>query len=190
MASNADTTGPTRGNRLRLAIWGTAAALLLLLPAIAMQFTSEVAWDETDFIVMGAMLGLACGAYELAVRLSDSRAYRAGFGLTIVTCFLLVWLNLAVGIIGTEENRANAMYLGVLALVAACAVAVRGRPRGMAWVTIAAAVAQATIAGIALGGSLGSEDQNWPLDTLGILQTPTYPSVPHASPLPTAAPTP
>jgi signal peptidase I len=30
----------------------------------------------------------------------------------------------------------------------------------------------------------------WPLDTLGILQTPTYPNVPSASPLPTAAPTP
>ena len=30
----------------------------------------------------------------------------------------------------------------------------------------------------------------WPLDTLGILQTPTYPDVPAASPLPTAAPTP
>jgi signal peptidase I len=30
----------------------------------------------------------------------------------------------------------------------------------------------------------------WPIDTLGILQTPTYPNVPAASPLPTAAPTP
>ena len=28
----------------------------------------------------------------------------------------------------------------------------------------------------------------WPLDTLGILQTPTYPNVPAASPLPTASP--
>jgi signal peptidase I len=30
----------------------------------------------------------------------------------------------------------------------------------------------------------------WPINTLGILQTPTYPDVPSASPLPTAAPTP
>ena len=30
----------------------------------------------------------------------------------------------------------------------------------------------------------------WPIDTLGVLQTPTYPDVPSASPLPTAAPTP
>ena len=30
----------------------------------------------------------------------------------------------------------------------------------------------------------------WPLDTLGILQTPTYPDVPAASPLPTTSPAP
>jgi signal peptidase I len=30
----------------------------------------------------------------------------------------------------------------------------------------------------------------WPLDTLGILQTPTYDGIPHVSPPPTAAPTP
>lgn len=30
----------------------------------------------------------------------------------------------------------------------------------------------------------------WPIDTLGILQTPTYPGVPAASPLPTASPAP
>ena len=30
----------------------------------------------------------------------------------------------------------------------------------------------------------------WPLDTLGIMQTPTYPDVPAASPLPTASPAP
>jgi signal peptidase I len=30
----------------------------------------------------------------------------------------------------------------------------------------------------------------WPLNNLGILQTPTYPDVPSASPLPSAAPTP
>lgn len=30
----------------------------------------------------------------------------------------------------------------------------------------------------------------WPIDTLGVLQTPIYPNVPSASPLPTAAPSP
>jgi predicted Na+-dependent transporter len=56
------------GTRWRIVIWGTAA-FLLLLPLIAMQFTNEVNWDETDFVVFGAMLFGACGVYELAARM-------------------------------------------------------------------------------------------------------------------------
>ena len=44
----------------RIAMWGTAA-FLLLLPAVAMQFTSEVDWGPGDFMVMGVMLLTACG---------------------------------------------------------------------------------------------------------------------------------
>ena len=167
MASNAKGLGTKRGNRMRWIIWG-GAALLPFLPAIAMQFSgSSVAWGPEDFIVMGAMLGLACGSYELVARLSDRRAYRAGFGLAILTCFLLVWVNLAVGIIGSDDNPANQMYLAVLGIVIAGAVVVRGRARGMMWVTALAAIAQAVVAGIALGSSLGTEDPNWPLDLIG-----------------------
>ena len=166
MASNANTVGVRRGNRLRWVVWG-AAGLLLLLPLVAMQFTSEVAWDETDFIVMGAMLGLACGAYELTVRLSDSRVYRAGFGLAILSSFLLVWINLAVGIIGSDDNPANQMYLAVLGIVVVGSGAVRARAMGMMWVMVTAALAQTVIGCIALAGNLGSEGIGWPRDVIG-----------------------
>ena len=165
MATQSESYRP-RGNRLRAAVWGTAA-FLLLLPAIAMQFTNEVVWDETDFIVIGAMLGTACGCYELVTRLSDNRLFRAGFGLAILTSFLLVWVNLAVGFIGTEDNRANLMFGGVLLLVIVGAIIARGRPRGMMWVTAAAAAAHVLIAGIALAGNLGLGDPSWPYDVIG-----------------------
>jgi hypothetical protein len=45
---------------LRIAIWGTAA-FLLLLPWVAMQFTTEVNWTLFDFLVIGVMLLAACG---------------------------------------------------------------------------------------------------------------------------------
>lgn len=93
-AMGADSTGV---NRLRPAIW-RGAALLLLLPLVAMQFTREVAWDATDFAVFGTMLTVACGAYEIATRVTDDRKSRAIAGLAIVTAFLLVWVELAVGI--------------------------------------------------------------------------------------------
>ena len=83
--------------RWRLAMWG-GAALLLLIPAVAMQFTDEVAWGPADFLIFGAMLVAACGAYEAAVRMTRRAAYRAAAGLAIAAAFLLLWAQLAVGV--------------------------------------------------------------------------------------------
>ena len=88
-----------RGNPLRIVVWGTAA-FALLLPLIAMQFTSEVDWDIMDFVVFGVMLLIVCGAYELATRLTGKRAYRLALGIALVGAFLLTWAHLAVGIFG------------------------------------------------------------------------------------------
>ena len=78
-------------------MWGSAAAALLV-PLVAMQFTAEMNWQPWDFIVFGAMLLAACGTYELLAMRSASAAFRTGVGITIVTAFLLMWINLAVGI--------------------------------------------------------------------------------------------
>ena len=81
----------------RAALWG-GALLLLLLPGVAMQFTSEVRWGLGDFVVFGAMLALACGAFEAVVRLTADARNRWLMGGVIVAVFLLVWAELAVGI--------------------------------------------------------------------------------------------
>jgi len=85
------------GNGWRVAMWGGAAGLLLI-PAIAMRLTSEVTWGPEDFITMGVMLALACGAYELARRTIRSTGGRTVAALAILGVFLLVWVELAVGI--------------------------------------------------------------------------------------------
>ena len=114
MARNMEHGRARRRNRWSLAIWGTAACLLLL-PAIAMRFPgSGVDWDARDFIIMGVMFAIACGTYELATRLSDNVAYRAAAGIAIVTGFLTVWVNMAVGMLGSERNPANLLFGGVL----------------------------------------------------------------------------
>jgi hypothetical protein len=138
------------------------AALLLLLPLVAMQFTDEMVWDETDFIVMGAMLFGACGAYELAARMTGNIAYRAAVGVAVVAAFILIWMNLAVGIIGSEDNPANLMYGGVLAVGILGALIARFQPDGMARALAATALAQALVGAIALIGGLGSTGANWP----------------------------
>jgi len=86
----------TTQNKRLLAII-TAIPLLLLVPLIAMQFTTEVNWDAFDFIVMGILLlvtGLCC---ELALRKIKKKEYRLiGVGIILMT-FLLVWGELATG---------------------------------------------------------------------------------------------
>lgn len=157
----ADTQHP-RGPQLsgwRLLMWGGAAALLLL-PLIAMRFTDEVNWSPFDFLVFGAMLTVACGACELAVRLSrGNRLYRVGAFLAVATGFLLVWVNLAVGFIGGERNPANLMYGGVLGIGLLGACIARFRPRGMAMAMLATAVAQLAVGVIAHSGGM---DHPWP----------------------------
>ena len=128
---------------------------MLLLPFLAMQVTDEVDWDGTDFIVFGAMLVAAGGTFELAARMTGNNAYRAAVGVALAATFILIWINLAVGIIGTEDNRANLMYGGVLAVGIITAVIARFQPHGMARALVATALAQALVAVIAIFAGLG-----------------------------------
>jgi hypothetical protein len=161
MAGDAENGGGRGGRFWRIAPW-VIAGPTLLLPLIAMQFTHEVVWDETDFSVLGAMLFGACGAYELAARTTRNVAYRAAVGVAAAAAFILVWMNLAVGIIGPEDNPANLMYGGVLAVGISGALIVRFQPHGMARALAATALAQALVGVIALIARLGSTGASWP----------------------------
>jgi hypothetical protein len=132
------------GGRVRALVWGTAVAVFLL-PAVAMQFTREVDWDGTDFTVWAAMLLMACVAYEVAARVARSNAYMAAAGLAAGAAFLTVWANLAVGIIGNENNPANDLFFGVVAVAVFGSPLVLFRARAMAWVMVATAVAQLAV---------------------------------------------
>ncbi|HYH94464.1 hypothetical protein [Hyalangium sp.] len=128
---------------------------MLLLPLFAMQVTDEVDWDVADFALFGAMLVGAGGTFELAARMTGNNAYRAAVGVALAAAFILVWMNLAVGIIGNEENPANLMYGCVLAVGILGAVIARFQPHGMARALVATALAQALVAVIALVAGLG-----------------------------------
>src|SRR5205085_1358181 len=91
-------------------------------------------------------------SYEVVARISENTAYRAASGIAIVTAFLTVWVNLAVGMLGSERNPANLLFGGVLAIALVGALLARFRPRGMARAMQAAATAQAAMALYALLG--------------------------------------
>jgi hypothetical protein len=145
-----------------VAAW-IVAALVLLLPLVAMRFTDEVDWDGTDFILAGALIGGAGLTFELAARASANGAYRAAVGLALAAAFLLVWLNLAVGIIGTEDDPLNLMFGGVLAVGIVGATIARFQPDGMARALLVTALAQALVAVVALIAGLGLTEPIWAL---------------------------
>jgi hypothetical protein len=125
-------------------------AFLLLLPLLAMQITDEVVWDLADFAVAGVLLVGTGLMYELAASQTTKTAYRVAVGVALATAFILVWMNLAVGLIGNEDNLANLMYIGVLAVGLSGAVIARLEPRGMARALFATALAQALVPVIAM----------------------------------------
>jgi len=145
----------------RIALWGIAS-LLVLLSLVAMQVSDGVAWDGTDVALIAIMLFGACAAYELAARASGSIAYRAAVAVALLTACCLIWITLAVGIIGAESDPANRMYGGVLAIGILGAFIVRFRPRGMAYAAAVTALAQVAVGVIALIAGLGSSGANWP----------------------------
>ena len=142
-------------------------AFVLMLPLLAMLFTGEVGWGPFDFLVMGALVFGIGLTYELAARKAHNASYRAAAGLALVAAFLLVWINLAVGIIGSEDNVANVMYVGVLAVGFLGAIIARFRPQGMARTLFAMALAQALVAAVAMIFRLGLPGSG-PLELLGL----------------------
>ena len=142
-----ETAGARRRGRInwRVIGWGGAVALLAT-PFVAMRFTGEVDWDETDFIFAGLLFGLVGLGLELAVRLSRDWAWRAGAALAILSCFALVWVNAAVGMIGDEDNGYNLLFLGLIPLALAGAAVARLRAPGMAVVMLVCGAAQIAIA--------------------------------------------
>ena len=133
--------GSNHGGRWRVAGWGIAV-LALAMPFIAMQFTSEVMWTGADFIFAAGLIGGVGLLFELTVRLSDNKAYRAGVGLALAASFLTIWATGAVGMIGDEGNPLNLMFGGVL-LIALLGGSLAGfRPAGMARAMAVAAAAQ------------------------------------------------
>lgn len=158
MTNSGEMTGRRRWSRWRIAGW-SIPVLLLLLPLIAMRFTAEVNWTASDFVFASVLFGSVGLAFEFIVHQSRSLAYRLGAGLTVITAFLTVWVNAAVGMIGSEDNPYNLAFGAVLTVALIGAVVARFRAAGMTHAMVVTAIAQAMVGAIGIasdpsGGAL------------------------------------
>ena len=76
---------------------GALTVAILLVPLIAMQFTSEVNWRLSDFIIMGILIFGFGSLFIMTARRVD-RESRLLVGLAILAAFMYIWTELAVGI--------------------------------------------------------------------------------------------
>ena len=70
-------------HRWRIIGWGFAVGLLIL-PFVAMRFTSEVNWTPSDFVFAGVLLGSVGLGLDFAVRRSSNPAYRGAAALAVL----------------------------------------------------------------------------------------------------------
>lgn len=79
----------------------TAVAVLLMVPLVAMQFSSEVNWTTSDFLVAAVLLlGTGFLSEVVLTRVKSLSTRLILCGLVLFALFL-IWAELAVGIFGT-----------------------------------------------------------------------------------------
>jgi len=135
----------------RSIFWVAVITLLILsVPLVAMRFTDEVNWSLTDFIIMGSLIFSTGLSYVMLTRSSSNTISRIAFAMAIASTFLIVWVNLAVGLIGSGPNAANLMYAGIVAIVIIGTFISRLTTKGMEWVMFTATIALVLFAAIQL----------------------------------------
>lgn len=142
--------------------------LLLLVPLIAMQFDTGVNWTFSDFIFAFLMIFGTGTFYLFITRVSTSIAYKVATASAMGTGFFLIWSNMAVGIIGSEDNPVNLAYFLVIAAGLLSSAFVRFKVAMMKWVLFGLAALQVTITGVVLVGGFYSEPPSTILQILGV----------------------
>ncbi|HEX5040116.1 MAG TPA: hypothetical protein VFW95_08285 [Candidatus Limnocylindria bacterium] len=142
-------------NVIRWGRWVLLTAAILAIPAVAMALQlAGVAWGPMDFAILGVLVLGAGLLYEYASMKAGSSAQRIAVGIAVVAGLGLIWVNLAVGMIGDEGNPANLMYLFVIFTALIGASVSRFQPREASTWMFATAGVQAAVAIIALVAGL------------------------------------
>lgn len=142
--------------------------ILLLIPFVAMQFTSEVNWSASDFVIMGALLFTTGTVFVFIIRYASNFIYKAAVTCAVGTTFLMIWSNLAVGLIGSGPHAGNLMFIGVVAVVIVGIFLSRLTAKGMELAMFAAALSVLLVAVISLLIGLHHNPDSSVIEILGV----------------------
>jgi hypothetical protein len=81
-----------------LLVVALGTALVLLVPAIAMQFTPEMRWGPGDFLFAGLLLFGAGAIAVMWLRQVRRTSHRIAVMLAVACGLGLIWAELAVGV--------------------------------------------------------------------------------------------
>jgi hypothetical protein len=86
------------------------AALILLAPLIAMQFTDKVVWDRADFIIAWILLMLVGISYKILIKSINKRK--------IIYSILVIMLGTFIFVFGGYDDSPGGQLIGlVLAII-------------------------------------------------------------------------
>ena len=128
-------------------VLGTLA--FLIIPLIATNTVEGFNWDPLDFVFAFVLIAGAGFAFLLLSSIEKNLLYKGAWALTVLTAFLLIWINAAVGLLGGEDNPANLLYGAVLAILFLGTIGTGAKARGMSVVVFLAAVTQLLVPAVA-----------------------------------------
>src|SRR5690606_8891261 len=139
-----------------------ATVCLLLIP-----FLLKADWDLADYIVASILLYSTGLTFALVTRKFKGIVYKLAVAITCASALFLVWANLAVGLIGSENNSVNLIYFVMVLVAFIAAVITKFRADSMAYIMFSMAGFQVLSALIILA-SVGINNPEYNTDNLVI----------------------
>lgn len=107
-----------------------ATLIILLIPLVGTFTVEGWNWDAFDFVIAGIVLFTVFFMIEFLARKMRDIPSRIAAGITVIMTLLIVWVNLAVGIIG-DGNNTSACYMLVVPVGFLGLAVSRLKPKGL-----------------------------------------------------------
>ncbi len=151
----------------RRAAWVLAAAIMLV-PVSVQLFSGNFGWSIFDFIGVAIILLAGCLIFDFTARRAPNLSYLAGAGAALAAGFGSLVVNGAVGLVGSEDEPHNLLFLFVLIIAIGGAAIAEGRPSSMARAMFTAALTHVFVSVALVLKARGISDGDPQMEVVGL----------------------